>query len=106
MGNWGQSLCTHWGKKMTNSDFKNDKYFTLLFSQHYTYYLSSRYAYLTPYSAFFGLRRVTNYDLTGQNLFRTNDTSVYPIENSFRPVITLNSDVQIEPDGTNTWKIK
>lgn len=97
---------TYWGKKMTNSDFKNDQYFTLLFNQHYTYYLSSRYAYLTPYSAFLGLRRVTNYDLNGQNLFRTNDTSVYPIENSFRPIVTLKLNVQLEPDGANTWRIK
>ena len=24
---------------------------------------------------------------------------------SLRPIVTLNSNVQLEPDGTNTWKI-
>lgn len=92
---------------MTNLDFKNDKYFTILFKQYSGYYLSSRYAYLTPYSAFFGLSCVASYDLTGHSLFRSNDTTtVYPVENSFRPIVTLNSNVQLEPDGTNTWKIK
>lgn len=31
----------------------------------------------------------------------TNDANY-----DFRPVVTLNSNVQLEPDGTNTWKIK
>ena len=106
---------TYWGKKMEKDDFDNSKYFELFINngnKNYDYYwLSSRcvdagsgFAYFDVYNVSSG--RVNSHDLYWSD---GDDGSDY---NACRPVITLNSNVQIDTakpgDGTenNAYNIK
>lgn len=51
------------------------------------------------------LRTIKNGGINGNWMFYSRGNVDGAIL-SFRPVITLDSDVELEPDGTNTWKIK
>ena len=94
---------TSWYKSMEEADFIDLKYYNLFIkngSMYPTYWLSSRcvdcvnsYVNFFFFFQYYGIR-LLSYDGKTQGYAR-----------AFRPVITLNFDVQLEPDGTNTWKI-
>lgn len=100
---------TNWTKSMLNTDFINQIYYTLFIkngSNYYnTYWLSSRCIDCGEKTCAFLVRRVYNENVDYYYTFNSKETS-FGDSYAFRPVVTLNSDVQLEPDGTNTWKIK
>ena len=106
---------TYWGKKMEKDDFDNSKYFELFINngnKNYDYYwLSSRCVDANSDSADFNVHRVRSgyvgsYDLCCSDGDDSSDSD------ACRPVITLNSNVQIDTakpgDGTenNAYNIK
>ncbi len=89
---------TSWTKTMTTNDFKDSKYYELFInngSNYSTYWMSSRCVYATSDGAVFDVRNVDSGDVSADYLYASYDD-----ENSgayaFRPIITLNSNVQID----------
>ena len=89
---------TYWNKSMTSEDFKDSKYYELLInngSNYATYWMSSRCVNAGSYFANFRVRDVGSGGVYAYHLCNSNDG-----EDSggfaFRPVITLNSNVQID----------
>ena len=88
---------TYWCKTMTTSDFKNSKYYELFInngSNYSTYWMSSRCIDYPSCGARFNISRVHSGDVRASSLYNTNGAE-YSDVNAFRPVITLNSNVQI-----------
>ena len=88
---------TYWCKTMTTSDFKNSKYYELFInngSNYSTYWMSSRCIDYPSGGARFNISRVHSGDVRASSLYNTNGAE-YSDVNAFRPVITLNSNVQI-----------
>ena len=74
----------------------------MIFNTGTYYWLASRYAYCGSASAFFGLRRVYNSDLNGNNMFVSNGTT-YGSNRRVRPVVSLGSNIEIEAcEGENS----
>ena len=90
---------------MEGTDFINSQYYSL-FINNYSYWLSTRCVLCRSNRVDFYVRRVgegfvrncTIYDSLGNGV----DYQAFAI----RPVVILDNNVQLEPDGTNTWKIK
>ena len=83
---------------MTSEDFKDSKYYELLInngSNYDTYWMSSRCVDAGSTGAFFHVRAVLSGLVCACSLFgsRGNELSR---DFAFRPVITLNSNVQID----------
>ena len=99
---------TYWGRAAVTSDFKYPIYFSLFInngSNYSSYWLSSRYVGCNANYIDFSIRTIKNGGINGSWMFYSTgnvDGGTYAL----RPVVTLNSDVQLESDGTNTWKIK
>ena len=88
---------TYWCKTMTISDFKNSKYYELFInngSNYSTYWMSSRCIDYPSGGARFNISRVHSGDVRASSLYNTNGAE-YSDVNAFRPVVTLNSNVQI-----------
>ena len=89
---------TYWNKTMTTTDFKDSKYYELFInngSNYSTYWMSSRCIGVASNVAGFTVRLVS----TGTvNVYRLCNSNGYEIPNvyAFRPIITLNSNVQID----------
>lgn len=93
---------TNWYKSMTNTDFNDAKYYELFMnngSNYSTYWISSRCVFANTNGASFNVRNV--------NWSRGNAVSLYSSANSiwnkayaFRPIITLNSNVQIDTENS------
>ena len=89
---------TFWGKSMTSEDFKDSKYYELLInngSNYATYWMSSRCVVAGSNYADFYVRSVYSGNVLADYLCSSNgneDPGAY----AFRPVITLNSNVQID----------
>ena len=93
---------TNWYKSMTNTDFNDAKYYELFMnngSNYSTYWMSSRCVFANTNGASFNVRNV--------NWSRGNAVSLYSSANSiwnkayaFRPIITLNSNVQIDTENS------
>ena len=69
------------------------------------YWLASRCVYAGSDYAYFYVRRVDNGRVVNNNLAISNgyeDARSYGV----RPVVSLASDIQLEPNGTNAWKFK
>ena len=89
---------TYWDQTMNNTDsFKDNKYYKLFInngSNYSTYWMSSRCVCADSNIASFRIRRVNSGDVDVYFLYQSGD-----YENSgdyaFRPVITLNSNVQV-----------
>ena len=97
---------TLWIRTIQNTDFIDTKYNNVILNNLSTYWLSSRCvacdSSLCGYGCYYiEPGRSVNYNWL---YLSTGDTNYD--NKSFRPVVTLNSDVQLEADGTNTWKIK
>ena len=90
---------TYWrNKTMTTNDFKNSKYYELFInngSNYLVYWMSSRCVYAYSRSAGFYVRIVSSGNVNA-NVLCNSDDSEYPRASAFRPVITLNSNVQID----------
>ena len=89
---------TYWSQTMNNTDsFTDSKYYELLInngSNYSTYWMSSRCVDASSYLAFFLVRYVNSGDVEAYSLFSSGDSEVSR-GYAFRPVITLNSNVQI-----------
>ena len=89
---------TYWNKTMTTNDFKDSKYYELLInngSNYATYWMSSRCVHAYSNGADFHVRRVYSGDVNAYGLFLSIGDE-RPRAYAFRPVITLNSNVQID----------
>ena len=94
---------TYWCKTMTTSDFKNSKYYELFInngSNYSTYWMSSRCIDYPSGGARFNISRVHSGDVRASSLYNTNGAE-YSDVNAFRPVITLNSNVQVTSGNGN-----
>lgn len=98
---------TYWAKLMTNADFINAKYRNLFINGEC--WLSSRAVHCSTRNALgnadFRVRTIRDGLVGGTTMIHSHDEIYYGLM-GLRPVVTLNSDVQLESDGTNTWKIK
>ena len=89
---------TYWYKSMTSEDFKDSKYYELFInkgSNYATYWMSSRCVNATSNDAYFSVRCVYSGNVFADFLYRS-DGDEFPSNFAFRPVITLNSNVQID----------
>ena len=94
---------TSWGKNMNEEDFENSKYYELFIkNENYynNYWLSSRCVGGIPAFANYCIYRVDVGWISGISLYSSNPGTELPEYRSCRPVITLNSNVQI--DTTNS----
>ena len=89
---------TFWSQTMNNTDsFTDSKYYELFInngSNYPTYWMSSRCVLAASYGAAFDVRFVLSGDVGARHLYNSidrEDSRVY----AFRPVITLNSNVQV-----------
>ena len=89
---------TYWGKTMTANDFKDSKYYELFInngSNYSTYWMSSRCVDAVSNYAVFGVRSVSCGVVNASGLFDSIGGEASPAY-AFRPIITLNSNVQID----------
>ena len=97
---------TYWEKKMKYGDFNNEKYYELFTNNRInfsTYWLSSRCVDGNSTTAYFDVSFVSSGHVYSMNMYISRDD--FDGRNfGFRPVITLNSNVQIDTtkagDGT------
>ena len=91
---------TYWGKTMSANDFdgENKEMYYKLFinngSDYPEYWMSSRCVYAYSVFADFYVRHV-NSGFVGADILYFSDDSVASYDSAFRPVITLNSNVQV-----------
>ena len=93
-----QSKHTYWIKTMVTNDFKNSKYYELFINNdndYSIYWISSRCVYTTSNYAIFTIRYVVSGDVSSYGLYNSNDSG-NSIGYAFRPIITLNNNVQID----------
>ena len=89
---------TYWMNDMTANDFKDSKYYELFInngSNYATYWMSSRCVDALSNNADFDVRRVYSGGVFANYLCLANGYE-YPDAYAFRPIITLNSNVQID----------
>ena len=97
---------TYWYKSMTSEDFKDSKYYELLInngSNYATYWMSSRCVSAVSFNASFHVRYVGSGRVYANALCHSRDDGI-PHANAFRPVITLNSNVQIDTANSGNGK--
>ena len=103
---------TNFTQYLTKDSFSNEKYYELFISQNLkdydeTYWLSSRCAFASAGGACFNLRRIKEGQVTYNDLYATNCNQAFS-KLSYRPVITLNSSVQLDKvnsgDGSSPEK--
>lgn len=100
---------TIWEKEMNVDDFTESNYYKLFIrdnSENYPeYLLSSRCVYAYSDRAYFYIRRINTGKVSARNMYDSLGNSLEEVKYSFRPVITLNSDVQLDTeksgDGSN-----
>ena len=96
---------TYWSQSMNSTDsFTDSKYYELFIenngSKYPTYWMSSRCVDADSDGASFNVRRVNSGNVNAYTLYSSNGRE-YSLVYAFRPVITLNSNVQaISGDGT------
>ena len=89
---------TYWMNDMTANDFKDSKYYELFInngSNYATYWMSSRCVNADSRNAGFFVRRVGSGHVFANYLCNSRDDES-PDAYAFRPIITLNSNVQID----------
>ena len=99
---------TYWGDSMASTDFTDSKYYTLFInngSNLATYWLSSRCVNCNSSIASFRVRFVAYGRVNFYNVF---DSGGYAGGNTyaFRPVVSLESNIQLSGDSTNGWTIQ
>ena len=100
---------TYWYKSMATSDFTDSKYYNLFInngtSNYASYWLSSRCVNCYSSVADFVVRFVSSGNVNGYFMFYSNggaDGNAY----AFRPVVSLESNIQLSGDSTNGWTIQ
>ncbi len=104
---------TYYSLKANKSQFDNSELYNLFFDTSSNYWLASRCVLCYYNCAHFGMRSVDKNSLRGKSLFLSRGET-YEEESSttnyaLRPVVTLNSDVELTKatnDGTTAWNIK
>ena len=103
---------TYWSQVMNNTDsFVDSKYYELFInngSNYDAYWLSNRCIFADSNYASFAVRRVDSDRVGANDLCNSND-SEYSLVFTFRPCITLNSNVQVtsgEGSSSSPFKIK
>ena len=99
---------TYWYKSMASTDFTDSKYYTLFInngSNLATYWLSSRCVDCYSSFAFFFVRYVSSGRVSSSTMFYS-DGDTYGITYAFRPVVSLESNIQLSGDSTNGWTIQ
>lgn len=94
---------THWHKSMTNTDFKDAKYYELFMNNgndYSDYWLSSRCVVATSGIADFRVRYVGSGVVNSVSLYDCDGYANWWPKNAFRPIITLNSNVQIDTENS------
>ena len=89
---------TYWNKAMTANDFKDSKYYELFInngSNYPVYWMASRFINSDSYFATFCARIVNSNGVGGQGLSDSGSGEGKP-SSHFRPIITLNNNVQID----------
>ena len=97
---------TFWDKSMTSEDFKDSKYYELFInngSNYSPYWMSSRCVHAGSGNAAFDVRRVDSGHVRASGLYYSHDAGD-PSAYAFRPVITLNSNVQIDTANSGNGK--
>ena len=93
---------TYWGKSMSSEDFNNSIYCDLFIkngSEYLSYWMSSRCINVSSSYAYFLERLVDNGRVDANYLYYSGDYE-NPRTFAFRPVITLNSNVQIDTENS------
>ena len=100
---------TYWYKSMATSDFTDSKYYNLFInngtSNYASYWLSSRCVYCGTSIADFDVRCVYNGRVGGYDVFGSSGYT-NGITYAFRPVVSLESNIQLSGDSTNGWTIQ
>lgn len=96
---------TCWSKEMALQDYISSNYYNIFHINGSSYWISSRCVNISTVNSWYSVFRVSSESIKGQIMQRLNDDTSGSLF-GIRPVVTLNSDVQLESDGTNTWKIK
>ena len=89
---------TYWNKIMETRDFNDNKYYELFINNgnnYPTYWMSSRCVCAYPGIATFCIRCIYSGYVHTSDLYHSND-DMYSYNYAFRPVVTLNSNVQID----------
>ena len=95
---------SYWKKTMISSDFINQIYYNL-FIDDKNYWISSRCVIAGPYDAFFYVHIVRSGEIDAFGLYNTScgeDSSAF----SFRPVITLNTDVKLDTENLGKGSVE
>ena len=90
---------TYWYKMMESTDFYNDKYYEIFInngSNYETYWMSSRCIAGDSGIAYFNIFRFDNEGFVGAGHVYNSSDDERPDDYAFRPVITLNSNVQLD----------
>ena len=99
---------THWYKSMVSTDFTDSKYYTLFInngSNLATYWLSSRCVVCYSSVAYFFVRHVEGGGVSAYDMFGS-DGDARGKTCAFRPVVSLESNIQLSGDSTNGWTIQ
>ncbi len=95
---------TLWDKDMEEEDFYDNKYYNLFISNennYLEYWLSSRCITANSEYAHFDIRCVSDSGRVGTgNLYYSGGVAIYSYNYAYRPVITLNSNVQIDAENS------
>ena len=89
---------TYWKKTLEKSDFKNGNYYNILLenqSNYLSYWISSRCTYSNLGCIGFGVRVIDSDILADRSLYNSANVKK-SADFSFRPVVTLNSDIKID----------
>ncbi len=98
---------TYWSKSMITNDFKDSKYYELIInngSNYATYWMSSRCVNADSSIAVFNVRVVDSSNVDSSTLYYSSLTSENSRAYAFRPIITLNSNVQIDTANSGNGK--
>ena len=98
---------TYWYKSIVEGDFKEQKYYKLFVNNgtdYPIYWISSRCVYAHESHTTFRVRCIGSNSITAYNLYdsRNNQT---PNNFAFRPVVTLNANVQIDTANSGNGSI-
>ncbi len=104
-----KATLTAWYKSMATSDFTDSKYYNLFInngtSNYASYWLSSRCVDCYSGYAYFSVRFVNDGDVYRYGMFYSSgNTGGYAC--AFRPVVSLESNIQLSGDSTNGWTIQ
>ena len=93
---------TYWYKTMSTEDFKNDKYYELFInngSNYSTYWMSSRCVFADDNVSYIYIRNIGAGYINANYLYQSYNYG-NSVNNAFRPIVTLNTNVLI--DTTNS----